>query len=417
MKNIKRLFIFLSLFFNTSLCFAQKIICEEMDFFLEPTPEVDSKKETEILGLQVKATLKITNFRNDTIALKTNVKTSLLGPKNIVAKLINKKRDLSTLTSWIDFKTDSKSVEDYQIIKIIVPQKKKVRILITYNVFGSSLLKYKPDNMDFFACQQQHEYFYPMNIKIKKIKISSPHNIKSFASYKIKKNTVENINLSFINKKHYIEKSINECSLKINTYIPDTLRNNKDFLEKNKDLQKHMKKLSNYLFQEKKSNIIYINWRDEKSRRAFGEAMGNNIICDIKFSSKDLLHEIIHTFLPSEVEQFSKGEYFIKESIIEWLALFLSNKIVKTDTLNAKSSTKLYDCHINNHTTWDLIYKTGPAIIQQVASKYGEERMASLIISFLEKNSNKIINYNKFTTYLNKYLSNNLSKEIDYFVK
>jgi hypothetical protein len=380
MKNVSKIILFILLIFNISVSFAQTLECERIEFSFNPSVE-----QVEEAGLKVKVFLKADDLKNDTIVLRTNVKMSLLDPQNTKACLINKDGSLHPLVSWIDNQINTEQSENSQLIKILMPNKRKASIQITYNVIGSIIFKHSPDNEDFYTCQQSYEYYYPMNIPIRKIKVSSPDSIKYFVSYKKEKKEIKDINLSFINKKKYNEKSIAKGNLNINLHIPDSLISDKRIQQYIIDMQQYMDRFSTYLSSPKNADIIYINWRDDKERRAFGEAVGNHAVCDINFNSKDLLHELIHILLPVNVEQYSKGEYFIKESIIEWLALFLSNKIIDKEINNLAGSINLYEAQINNYTTWNLIYITGPLIIQQISSKSGEEKMANIIISFLEQ--------------------------------
>lgn len=414
MKCISIFFIFFILNFNISISFAQKIECSRIEFSFYPAAE-----QVEEAGIKVKAFLKVDDLKNDTITLKTNVKISLFGPKNLKANLIDKKGNLSTLTSWIDSPINSQQSESYQFMKILIPNKRNATILITYNVLGSSIFKYSPESESFYTCQQQYEYYYPMDMPIREIKVSSSDSIKYFASYKKENKELKDINLSFIHKGHYKEKSFAKGNLKINLHIPDSLINDQRMQKNIVDFQQYIDKLSTHLSSQKSADLIYINWRDDQTRRAFGEALGDYTVCDINFNSKDLLHELIHIFFPIDVKQNSKGEYFMKESIIEWLALYFSNKNKYIDKVGGKStnSISLYDVQINNLTTWNLIYITGPLIIQQISSKSGEDKMANIIISFLKKNQNNTISYGKFIAYVKKYLSNDLVEEMNFLIK
>lgn len=412
MKNVSKIILFILLIFNISVSFAQTIDCETIGFSFNPDAE-----QMEDAGLKVKLFLEVDKLKNDTIILKTDVKMSLLGPRNIKAYLINKDGSLHPLKSWIEDQINTGQSENIQLLKVLIPDKRRSTIQITYNVLGSTVLKHRPDSEDFYTCQQRHEYYYPMNIPIREIKVSSSDSIKYFVSYKKEKKGIKDINLSFINKKKYTKRPVSKGNLNINLHIPDSLINDKRMEQNVVDMQRYIDKLSTYLSSPKDADIIYINWRDDKERRAFGEAVGDHAVCDINFNSKDLLHELIHILLPSNVEQYSKGEYFMKESIIEWLALFLSDKTINKQLNNSVGSVNLYDTQINNHTTWNLIYIAGPSIIQQIASKCGEEKMADIIISFLQKNQNEIINYNKFIAYMKKHLSPDLVKEMNYLIK
>lgn len=412
MKNKLYTILFALLIFGISYSFAQTIECKEIEFSFYPNIEQEDEA-----GFKVKLLLEASNLGNDTITLKTNVKMSLLGPKNIKAHLVTEEGKLRPLESWIDNQMSMEQSEEFQLIRVLTPNKREASLVVTYNLIGSTIMKYQPDSEDFYACQQKHEYFYPMNVPIREVKISVPDSIKYFASYEKENNEIKDINLSFINKRNYNQESITKGNLNINLHIPDSLMYDKRMRQNIIDFQRYTNKLSTYLTSSQSADIIYINWRDDKARRAFGEALTNHAVCDINFSSKDLLHELIHILLPVNVEESSKGEYFMKESIIEWLALFLSEKTIDRGISNPVDSINLYDAKINNHTTWGLIYRTGPWIIQQMASKYGEDMMAEIIISFLNTNRNTMINYDKFIAYMKKHLSDDSGEGLDYLVK
>lgn len=413
MKNTSKIILFILFIFNISTAFTQTIECEILEFSFNPNAEQEEED-----GLKVKAIIKVNDIRNDTIVLKTNVELSVLGPRNIKAYCLDRDKSLHPLVSWIDNEQNTEQSRNFQLIKILVPDKRKATIQISYNVVGLSSLRYCTgnDNEDFYTCQQRHEYYYPMNMPIREVKVSLPDSVKHFVSYKKEGKIIRDINLSFINKNNYREKVINKGGLNVSLHIPDTLINNKRMQQNIVDMEQYLGRLSTYLSSSPKVDIIYINWRDDKTRSAFGEALGNHAVCDIHFNNKDLLHEALHMLLSTNIEESSKGEYFMKESIIEWLALFLSKKAINTNLSDSTTSVSLYDAQINNHTTWNLIYITGPTIIQRIASKCGEEKMASVIFSFLHKNKNKEINYDMFITHVKKYLSNDLANELNSLV-
>lgn len=410
MKNVFKMFFFILLISNASTSFSQDVECKEVKFSFN----LDAKRLEEA-GLKVKLLLKVDKLKNDTIVLKTNVKMPIFGPQNIEAYLINKDGTSYPLTSWVDNQRNTEQSENIQFLKVLIPNKRKATVQITYNVFGSTI--FGSENDDFYTSQQEHEYHYPMNIPIRRAKVSLPDSLEYFLSYKKEKKEIKEINFSFINTKKYTKKSITRGNLNINLHIPDSLINNKKIQQNIIEMQQYIDRVSAYLSSPKSADIIYINWRDDKARRAFGKALGNYAICDINFSSKGLLHELIHILLPNDVKQDSKGEYFMKESIIEWLAQFFSNKMTNIDISDSTDSISLYDAQINNHSTWNLIYVTGPLAIQQISAKCGEEKMANVIISFLEKNQNKIISYDMFITHAKRSLSNDLGNKLDYLVK
>lgn len=415
-------YICIILLFYSFQSFAQTIECDKIEFNL--VDAIDPEYNKEGIWLNVKANYSAKNLKSDTITLKTNVRLSLLAPRRLKANLIDDNGRLHSLTSWIVQQEGSHFLEDSQLLKIVIPNQKKVHFTVSYDVLGSEVFKYKPDNLSLTAFQKRLEYFYPMDIPIKEIHVSCPDSIKQFVSYKVNKNkTVENIELAFILKNNYIEKPISVDKYNATVYIPDTLRNDSLIEQKVSTLQGNFSKLSDYLSVKHHKNatidIILINWRDDKDRRAYGEAFSNYVLCDMHLQANDFLHEALHVLLTGEVKEPSAGQYFIKESIIEWLALFLSDKTINTaiPECSASDTISLYNAQINNYTTWDLIYSTGPSIIQQIATECGEEKMAHTIISFLEKHKDKTTDYNEFIKYSHKHLPKHLVNKLDYLIK
>lgn len=434
MLNINKILIFFLYtfsLFSTLPLFPQNIECEEIVFsFGAPSNKISSNdtstelekrdsignEKTDLL-FKIKATLRINNSNNDTITLKTTVKLSALGPTNLKVGLISP-TGVFYIPSWVEQHPGSEFLSDTQSLKFILPDTKSATVSMEYNVIGSLLFRYQPENMHFYSIQQQYESFYPTDIPIKKVKMISPDSLKYFLSYKKNKGRIiKDINISLISKKHYKECLIQGDKYGIKIYIPDTLSYNAVIKEKIDDLQRHMDQFSIYMSDKQHSDIIYINWRDDENRRAFGESLGSYVVCDVNFGSKDLLHEIIHSFLPIEVEKSSKGKYFIKESIVEWLALFLSETEINNSEPIQEGSTSLYDIQTNDQYSWNEIYLYGPSIIEQIAMQCGRDKMAKIIISFLEKNKNKIANYESFINHLNIYLPSDLVIELDSLLK
>ncbi len=428
MLNINKIIIFFLytfFLFSTLSLFSQNIECEEIVFSYgthETSPDLEKREpvgDAKAGSLfKVKAILKIDSPSNDTITLRTAVKLSALGPTNFKVGLISPTGGFSYLPSWVEQHSGSEFLSDTQSLKFILSNTKSAIVSMEYNIIGSLLFRYEPENINFFSLQQQYESFYPIDMLIKEVRTILPDSLKSFLSYKKDEGgMIKDLNISLINMKCYQECLIQGNKYGVRIYIPDTLAYNASIRQKIDDLQKYMNRVSIYFSENRCSDIIYINWRDDKHRRAFGECLGSHIVCDVNFGSKDLLHEIIHSLLPIEVEKSSKGEYFIKESIIEWLALFLSETEFNNLEQIQEGSTSLYDIQTNNQYSWNKIYLFGPSIIEQIAMKYGRNKMAKIIISFLEKNNNKVVNYESFINYLNIYLPSDLVMELDSLLK
>ncbi|GHT70557.1 hypothetical protein FACS1894155_06470 [Bacteroidia bacterium] len=428
--KIKLLSVCFILLFGSFVSFAQIVEIEEIEFNYLPMPPASSmvgsdENEEQGLWLKVKAILSARDLKDDTIRMKTTMNAIIpqLGPMNLAANLIDDEGRLFPLKSQIVHQAGVQPSENYQLFKIVVPNKKKVKFSITYNTVGDFFVY--NTNSDFLSYHSKHGYFYPMDVPIKKVHfdftLNNNDSLKYFASYRKFGEIIEDINIAVINKKRYIEESIVKNNLKVNIFVPDTLINGNTWIRKREKLDPYFDRLASYVADTTSLDVILINWRDEKYRHTNGEGLGSYCVCDIKFPAEGILHELLHLTFPSKVLDFSKGEYFIKESIIEWLTVFLSNKpinkITTTKLPKIKDSISLYDAQINNYTTWDLIYKTGPSIIQYIAGKCGEEKMAKTIISFLEKNQKEVVDYEKFIDHLRVYLSHDLVKELDEMVK
>ena len=427
----------LSLFSIPSLL-SQDVECSKITFLLsnkfslnnlEPGIIIDSSEDDEsALTFSVKTTLRLNNPHSDTITLKTNVNISafgfpmpMLGPRNLMVHSISSEGSLSQLNAWVEQQPRvADSLSDIQLLKFVLPDRniKHSIVEVEYDVIGGASIARYSDNDNFYSMQQRQEYFYPMDMAIKKIEVVVPDSMKYFLSYrKSGDESFNDINLSYIVKNHYTEYAVRGEKHDLNIYIPNIDIDKDNITESIYDLENCMNKFSKYLKEKHTADIIYMNWRDDVNRRAFGESLGSHIVCDINFGGEDLLHEVIHSFLPSTVQDNTKGEYFIKESIIEWLSLYISD--IKIDALEdiEKSDTSLFNTEINNHISWNTIYTYGPAVIEQVALKCGRDNMASIIVSFLENNIGKTITYDDFMEFIKIHLPIGLVLELDSLIK
>ena len=164
-------------------------------------------------------------------------------------------------------------------------------------------------------------------------------------------------------------------------------------------------------------NIVLINWANYKLRQAYGESFGNFILADLNFAAQNLFHEILHSVLPSHIKENSKGKYFIGESVITWLELFLSGEKGKELAQIAEIKGNLYDTEINHAETWDCIYTKGPAIIEHIAQEYGRKRMAESLIAFLLETQGEEIDYDCFYTYMKTKMSVTLLNKFDELIR
>ncbi|MDD2436968.1 MAG: hypothetical protein PHG27_08050 [Massilibacteroides sp.] len=401
--------------------FGQNIVCNFMRFELVPIQESDTSAVGLKYRINVNMDLSVSNMSDDTVVLKTNVKISQgLGPENLIANRKDK-TCIIPLPSWVENRVQEQPFMDTQFLYILIPDKEDSNLLVSYDVIGTGLFFYiqQLNYPDVFVYPFDYEYIYPIGIPINKIEVTAPDSMKIFYSHKKGTNMNEEITLSFINKKYFQEENLKIKDIKINIFTPDSLVNDTSLIQRKKELQTYINTLSPYTTKKEEIDILLLNWRDEKNRNAFGRVFGNLCICDYKFAANSLFHEVLHIIFPSKVEAFTKGEYFIKESIIEWLTLYLSQRLDKIDMTLKLGDQNLYDTHINDITTWKLIYNIGPMILQKIAKneQVGEERLAKVIIDFLQEREGRITDYVDFISYLEKYVPFEIAQELDSIVK
>ena len=413
---------------------AQDIVCEKLIFsFITKSPYYNSISfEEEItdnpeenMFFHVDALLNVNDLRQDTVTLTTTVKlfSAILGPCDVkVTQMDDSSKTL--LPSRVEMKYDSIAKSEVQHIKFVPKQKGK--IIVSYNVIGSSMWRYQTDistsaNIGFDTYQQRQEYFYPKDIPIKAIEVQSPDCFWPLTSYnKREDGTIEDINLAFVVKEQHTIKSVQSKDIRIDVFVPDTLIQKKaDFVkQKLQDLESYIDTLSAYIPPiEKHVNIVLINWANYKLRQAYGESFGNFILADLNFAAQNLFHEILHSVLPSHIKENSKGKYFIGESVITWLELFLFGEKGKELAQIAEIKGNLYDTEINHAETWDCIYTKGPAIIEHIAQEYGRKRMAESLIAFLLETQGEEIDYDCFYTYMKTKMSVTLLNKFDELIR
>lgn len=407
----------ISLFLLEHLCvptaIGQTINCDSIDFSLIPISQNDSMADFKY-RLHVKMNLSVSGMKNDTLVLNTNVKVAqALGPENLKAFLLQNNDEKVILPSCIE--NIPQPLKDTQLLKIVLPRHHESSLVISYDVIGSGLFFYifGQSYPNVLAYYPREEYVYPMNIPINKVRTTAPDSLLAFCDFR-----KGEVNLTFVNKKHFKKETINYGNIQLRTFIPDSIVNNDDYRLQIDKFYAHIKKLSACLKTPRTLNVIFAKWRDEKTRHAFGLSFGNHSVFDIKFQAEGMLHESIHQAFPYYIPNMSGGEYFMKESIIEWLTLFLTGQLMQLDTSSCTAiNGNLYNTHINHFETRSLIYTTGPIILQKAALKSGEDRLASAIISFLVTKEDKETNYVEFIQHLHENLPENIVKELDAMVR
>lgn len=398
---------FIILLFISIASFSQEIECDTLKFSLQPSEIISA----ETLGLKVEGILNIKGLTNDTLILKTDVGCGyFLGPKNVKASMLNKDGTVQSLKTLVKQDNNGNQQSIY-----LTPCPEDAKIQFSYYVIGSSLLG--GDNDTFDAYLYNREKFYPKNIHIHNISVMTDEELNFYTSCKKSDDEIQNINLIFIQEGEYDKKLIEHSNCKITIFVPDSLHADEDISTKINTLQQQIENLQYYISSTVSSTIFFTNWRDHNNKLCFGQAVGDYVVCDINFDSQSLLHEILHNLLPSNVEENSKGQYFIGESIIEWLSLYLANQKPFRRDDNFNNELTIYDVQINDNKTFNIVYYVGPFILQEVAAKYGEEKMAQCIISFLQEYKDKIVNYEDFIKYIAEHLSPKSANELDHLVK
>lgn len=414
--------------FSFSLClfslivWGQTVICNRIDFELTPIAEEETAFVDFKYLVHVKMNLSVSDMKNDTLRLKTEVKIGQgLEPKNLNAYLINDNEEKRLLPSFVENITDSFPFRDVQYLNIVLTAHQNANLIVSYDVLGSGLLFYlfAQNYPTVFAFHPQYEFIYPIKMPIQEVRASAPDNLLTFCCAKNRDGIHKGeVNVTYIEKHAFKKESIEEGNLKLNIYLPDSTVDDTAFRRRVDRFYTLTKQLATHVKTPKNLDVIILNWRDEASKNAFGMGLGNYCVFDIKFPADGMLHELIHLAMPCEVSDMSDGEYFVKESIVEWLALFLSGEVGKIDlSLLRTADPCLYNIHINHLKTRKSIYHVGPAILQKIAIEAGEDLLASTIISFFTQNEGRETNYAGLIQHFYTYLPRSLVEELDAMVK
>lgn len=404
----------------SSLVFGQQIVCNNVDFALVPIPKDDSSAVFKY-RLGVKLDLSVSEMKTDTVILTTNTKFCALGgPTNLKVVAVNK--DSTVLKSWIvdngPFSTQS--------LKFIAPTLDGSKFFVTYEVLGTGFILYiqniattGPPPPRFFAFHSDFEYFFPMDVPMLKIgEIKTPKDILTFSGHWQDDLGRETINLTFIDTFLFKKERIELPNIVLNTYIADTLTTEVALIGEVGTYLNKLSSLSSFVNKgEKETNLIFTKWRNDEKREAYGRVFGDHFICDYNMQARGILHEILHILLPSNLRRESKGKFFIGESIIEWLTLFLSDNLDKLSSDVEIREQNLYDISINDNSTRTLIYSYGPSILQRVAAMSSEEEVANAIVGFLQATADAPTDYSEFLLYLEKHLPQNLIQDMDSMVR
>lgn len=416
---MKQIIVYLSLLSIHLTAFSQAVKCNHIEFSLIPIAPEDTAYTDFVFRLKVEMDISVFNIPNDTLTLKTKIKLGELGPENLSAYLVEQAD--RPLVAWIDNHKEQIPFNDTQYLNILIPDISRFnRLKISYTAIGTGLFFYLlgQNHPNVFAFHHWQEAFYPINIPIQAIHVISPDNsILAFSN--LEEDCAGNsiIDLTFINKKRFRKESFQDDKIKLHVFIPDTIADDSSYRDKLNTFYSYVSNLTVYMKEQKEINAILLQWRDEKNRRAFGMGL-NPSVFDLKFPAESMLHEVIHQICPCEVYDGTKGEYFIKESIVEWLSFYLSGKLEEIDTsVIATIKGSLYNTNINNHETWPLIYTVGTAILQEMAKEVGYESLLISIFSFFYDNAGKFVTYDDYITHLRLSFSADVVDKLDAMVK
>ncbi|MDR1553180.1 MAG: hypothetical protein LBS69_06940 [Prevotellaceae bacterium] len=228
-----------------------------------------------------------------------------------------------------------------------------------------------------------------------------PDNFLSFSSFN-PNNHDNTLDITFIDKNLYFFKNYETDKLNFNIYFPDTISMNRFDLNKD-DFFENISKLNYY--ENKTIDIIMAYWTNAKKTAAFGKGFNNYIFCDTSFiSGVSLTHEILHILYPIKTDK-QEGQFFIGESVIEWLANYLiygnfDMNRANRDKFNSKDRKSLYSLNRNDSNSWYLIYNWGADCIQQLANKTDSEKLFQTIINFLKHYKYQTVSYKQFLDWL-----------------
>jgi len=399
--------------------FSQELKCNHIEFSLIPIAPEDTAYTDFVFRLKVEMDISVFNIPNDTLTLKTKIKLGELGPESLSACLVEQAN--RPLVAWVDNHKEQIPLNDTQYLRILASDIPRFsRLKVSYTVIGTGLFFYLlgQNHPNVFAFHQWQEAFYPIDIPVESVHVVSPDS--SFLAFShLEEDCAGNsiIDLTFINKERFRKESFQYNTIKLHVFVPDTVVDDSSYRDKLDTFYSYVKNLASYMKEQKEVNVILLQWRDEKNRRAFGKGLHPSVF-DLKFSANAMLHEVIHQICPCEVYDGTKGEYFVKESIVEWLSFCLSGKLKKIDTsVITTIKGSLYNTKINCHETWALIYTKGTAILQEMAQKVGYESLLISIFSFFYDNAGDCVTYDDFIIYLRRIFPPDVVDTLDAMVK
>lgn len=357
----------------------------------------------------------------DTLKLTTNVGfngdgSTTFGPKDLQSWIVKDKKQQKLFTTIVNRNTGT-LFHDQQFIKVF-PIKSNI-INLDYNIIGSSCFTDLLMRQNFpyvYTFHYNNEKFYPQNLRIQNFDVFAPDSFYIFKSLDHNLHQ-DDINISFISK-NYITKdtlNVNNISIDIFTRTSSLSHSHVDSI---KCFFRRILSDIKYDSNCKKFQFVLVPYHGNRCEK-YGMAFGNYAVFDENFKYKDMLHEFLHMFLNYNVVDGSPGEFFMKESIIEWLACYYSNF---EDPIRKKiyyNKNNLYNLHHNgnNEEEYGVVYNNGLAILNIVARKCTKKKLADCILSYINSSKSRFVTYDDFLNYAKRKIDPDLLRKMDLMVK
>lgn len=452
MKNVRIVTFLVVVFTFCNCCFSQKIDCS-YNLEICPTKQL---KDTDYYRLiyfaKINANIKIIDFKDTCLELSTRLWAEKLGINEVSLKIFYfPDKEMSQNDYSYNFKNGVLSIHFRKNCR-------NFSIKCMYNYMGSTFVTIPESNkrdIIIFGGEENFEYFASMFFTSNKylltnktLKITAPKSKYILSSdYPIYEDIVKN---------NYLFKLNNDSTKLVNSIITilDTMSYKKIklsnlnksyefYVRKNhldsfylalKDIEVTINLVNDYKsnnYNKSKINFVEFDW--QRDQYAMGRGFDNLVMYDWSFFTKHKV-SFIHEFLHTQLNPKSNGNYFVNESLIEYIAnyfCFFNDKNrflseIKKKHENFIESTKasvdktsLYALEENNVNTFSLIYDEGPVILNDFAKKIGEDRFVKLSILFFSKM--KKVKKNKYEFFLKFLHENKVNKkyifELDQKVK
>ncbi len=442
MKNVRIVTFLVVVFTFCNCCFSQKIDCS-YNLEICPTKQL---KDTDYYRLiyfaKINANIKIIDFKDTCLELSTRLWAEKLGINEVSLKIFYfPDKEMSQNDYSYNFKNGVLSIHFRKNCRNFL-------IKCMYNYMGSTFVTIPESNkrdIIIFGGEENFEYFASMFFTSNKylltnktLKITAPKSkyiLSSFFpisenktknSYLFKLNNdsakLANSIITILDTVGYKKLKLNKLSKSYEFYVR---KNHLDSLYPALNdigtALEIMKCFKHSDFIRTHLNFVEFDW--QRDQYAMGRGFDNLIMYDWSFLTKHKV-SFIHEFLHTQLNPNSIGNFFINESLIEYLAnyfcfyndknRFLSEIKKKHENFleSVKDSvvkTSLYALEENNVNTFSLIYDEGPVILNDFAKKIGEDRFVKLSILFFSKM--KKVKKNKYEFFLKFLHENKVNKK------